>query len=81
MIDCMATIQVRGVTEETLTVLSGRAVRAGETLQGYVRQLLEEAATLTTEEAAERSGDIAGRGAVTADDVVDAIADMRDARG
>jgi hypothetical protein len=54
---------------------------AGQSLQAYVRQLLEsEAATLTPEEAAERARAIAARSTVTADDVVDAIAEMREAR-
>ena len=54
---------------------------AGQSLQAYVRQLLErEAATLTPEEAAERARAIAARSSVTAADVVDAISDMRAAR-
>jgi hypothetical protein len=58
-----------------------RAARAGQSLQAYVRQLLErEAATVTPEEAAERARAIAARSSVTADDVVDAIAEMREAR-
>lgn len=58
------------------------AVPAGVTLvMDPVRQLLEgEAETLTLEEAAERARTIAARSAVTADDVVDAIAEMREAR-
>lgn len=55
--------------------------RAGQSLQAYVRQLLErEAATITPEEAAEQARVIAARSSVTADDVVDAIAEMRAAR-
>jgi plasmid stability protein len=51
----MATIHVRDVSDSTLTTLKVRAARAGQSLQGYVRQLLEsEAATLTPEEAADR---------------------------
>ena len=38
---CMATIQVRDVTDRTLTTLKVRAARAGQSLQGYIRQLLE----------------------------------------
>jgi hypothetical protein len=42
-----------------------------------MRQLLDgEAATLTTEEAAEQARAIAARGEVTAADVVDAVAEM-----
>ncbi|WP_131746198.1 hypothetical protein [Frankia sp. Cppng1_Ct_nod] len=75
----MATIHVREVSEETVTVLKVRAVRAGQSLQAYVRHLLEgEAVMLTAEEAAEQARSIAARGAVTVADVVDAVAEMRD---
>ncbi|WP_420813913.1 FitA-like ribbon-helix-helix domain-containing protein, partial [Phytoactinopolyspora endophytica] len=37
----MATISVRDVSEETLTVLKVRAARAGQSLQAYVNTLLE----------------------------------------
>jgi plasmid stability protein len=77
----MATIHVREVSEDTLTTLRVRAARAGQSLQAYVRQLLaSEAATLTVEEAAQEARSIASRGAVTADDVADAVAEMREAR-
>jgi antitoxin FitA len=77
----MAIIHVRDVSEGTLTTLKVRAARSGQSLQGYVRQLLErEAAALTPEEAAERARSIAARSAVTADDVTEAIAAMREAR-
>jgi plasmid stability protein len=77
----MATIHVREVSEETLTVLKMRAARAGQSLQAYVRQLLDgEAATLTAAEAAAEARSIAARGVVTVADVVDAIAQVRDAR-
>ncbi|WP_322762906.1 FitA-like ribbon-helix-helix domain-containing protein [Frankia sp. Cr2] len=77
----MATIHVREVSEETVTVLKVRAVRAGQSLHAYVRQLLEgEAVMLTAEEAAEQARSIAARGAVSVADVVDAVAAMRDAR-
>jgi antitoxin FitA len=77
----MAIIHVRDVSEGTLTTLKVRAARSGQSLQGYVRQLLErEAAVLTPEEAAERARTIAARSAVTADDVTEAIAAMREAR-
>jgi antitoxin FitA len=78
----MAIIHVRDVSEGTLTTLKVRAARSGQSLQGYVRQLLErEAAVLTPEEAAERARTIAARSAVTADDVTGEIAAMREARG
>jgi plasmid stability protein len=77
----MAIIHVRDVSESTLTTLKVRAARSGQSLQGYVRQLLErEAALLTPEEAAERARTIAARSAVTADDVTQAIAALREAR-
>lgn len=77
----MATIHVRDVPDETLTTLKVRAARSGQSLQAYVRGLLEgEARTLTPEEAAEQARAIAARSTVTADDVVATIAEMREAR-
>ena len=77
----MATIHVREVSDDAVVTLKVRAARAGQSLQAYVRQLLErEAATITPEEAAEQARVIAVRSSVTADDVVDAIAEMRAAR-
>ena len=78
---CMATIHIRDVSDSTLTTLKVRAARAGQSLQGYIRQLLEsEAAALTPEEAAEQARTIAARSSVTADDVMDTIAAIRQAR-
>jgi len=77
----MATIHVRDVPEGTLTTLKVRAAQAGQSLQAYVRQLLEsEASVLTPEEAAERARTIAARSAVTADDVVNTITAVRELR-
>jgi antitoxin FitA len=77
----MATIQVRDVSDSTLTTLKVRAARAGQSLQGYIRQLLEsEATTLTPEEAAEQARTIAARSTVRAEDVLSAIATVRQAR-
>lgn len=77
----MATIHVRDVSDDALTTLKVRAAKSGQSLQSYVRQLLEgDAETLTPEEAAERARTIAARSAVTADDVVDAVTQMREAR-
>ena len=77
----MATIHVRDVPEGTLTTLNVRAAQAGQSLQAYVRQLLEsEASVLTPEEAAERARTIAARSAVTADDVVNTITAVRELR-
>jgi plasmid stability protein len=64
----MATIHVRDVPDSTLTTLKVRAARGGQSLQAYVRQLLEsEAGALTPDEAAERAREIAARSMVTAD--------------
>ena len=77
----MATIHVRDVPESTVTTLKVRAARAGQSLQAYVRQLLDsEAENLTLEEAAEQARMIAARSRVTADDVMDTIGVMRQAR-
>lgn len=78
----MSTIHVRDVSESAVTTLKVRAARAGQSLQSYVRQLLEsEAAATPPEEAAERARDIAARSEVTVDDVIDVITAMREARG
>ncbi|PXY27779.1 FitA-like ribbon-helix-helix domain-containing protein [Prauserella muralis] len=77
----MSTIHVREVSEETVTTLRVRAARNGQSLQAYVRGLLEaEAETLTPDEAVDRAREIAQRSAVTADDVVAAIEQAREAR-
>jgi antitoxin FitA len=78
---CMAIIQVRDVSDRTLTTLKVRAARAGQSLQGYIRQLLEnEANTLTPEEAAAQARTIAARSSVSADDVLSVIATVRRTR-
>ncbi len=77
----MAIIHVRDVSDSTLRTLKIRAARSGQSLQAYVRRLLErEAALLTPDEAAEQARAIAARSRVTADDVTAAIAEMREAR-
>lgn len=77
----MATIHIREVPDETVTTLKVRAARSGQSLQAYLLQLLVgQAALLTPEEAAEQARGIAARGRVTADDVSDALAEMREAR-
>lgn len=78
---CMASIYVRDVSENALTTLKVRAARAGQSLQAYIRQLLEaEATTLTPEEAVDQARTIAARSTVTAEDTLAAIAEMRQAR-
>jgi plasmid stability protein len=75
----MGSIHVRDVSDDTLLTLKLRATRAGQSLQAFIRQLLErEAVTLTTEEAAHQARAIAARSSVTADDVVAVIAEMRE---
>lgn len=77
----MTTIYVRDVPESTLTTLKVRAAKAGQSLQAYLRQLLDsEAETLTPEEAAEQARIISARSSVTADDVTNAISEIRQAR-
>ena len=77
----MPTIHVREISNSTLTTLKVRAARSGQSLQAYVRQLLDrEAAVLTPEEAVDQAREIAARSAVTADDVTEAISEMRQAR-
>lgn len=78
----MATIYVRELPDDTVRTLKVRAARAGQSLQSYVRALLErEAAVLTPEEAAERARSIAARSSVVADDVVEVIDEVRRSRG
>ena len=77
----MTTIYVRDVPESTLTTLKVRAAKAGQSLQAYLRQLLDsEAETLTPEEAAEQARTISARSKVTADDVTNAISEIRQGR-
>jgi plasmid stability protein len=79
--DGMSSIYVRDLSESALTTLKVRAARAGQSLQVYVKQLLEgEAAELTLSEAAEQARELAARSAVNADDVVATINAMREAR-
>jgi plasmid stability protein len=77
----MTSIHVRDVADDTLTTLRVRAARSGQSLQAYVRQLLDaEAASLTSEEAADQARSIAARSSVSADDVVAAVDEVRRAR-
>ena len=77
----MATIHVRDIPEESLRTLKARAARTGQSLQSYVLQLLVgEAATLSPAEAAAEARSIASRGDVAADDVTEALRDLREAR-
>ncbi|HZE41393.1 MAG TPA: hypothetical protein VE172_21545 [Stackebrandtia sp.] len=72
----MTSLHVREIPENTLSTLKVRAANSGQSLQAYVRQLLNrEAAMLTLEEVFARAQEIADRSSVTADDVVEAIAE------
>lgn len=44
----MADLSVRGVSEDVLAELKARAARNGQSLQAYVRTLLEDAARVTS---------------------------------
>lgn len=78
----MATLHIYDVSDDAVTTLKTRATRAGQSLQAYVRHILEaEAAAPTPEEPAERARSIAEQSSVTADDVIQAIADMRESGG
>ncbi|MGW4030573.1 FitA-like ribbon-helix-helix domain-containing protein [Streptomyces sp. NPDC004838] len=77
----MATVHVRDVPEDDLRTLKVRAAGAGQSLQSYLLQMIKsEASLLTPAEIAEEARSIAARGQVTADDITEAIADMREAR-
>ncbi|MDI2127249.1 FitA-like ribbon-helix-helix domain-containing protein [Yinghuangia seranimata] len=81
----MTTVYIRDVSEETLTVLKVRAAQARQSLQAYMRDLIErEAALPTLEEAAARAADIArlnaSSGPITNDDVLAAIDEGRRGR-
>ena len=70
---------MRDVSDETLLTLKLRATRAGQSLQAFIRQLLDrEAASLTPEEAAHQARAIAARSSVTADDITAVITEMRE---
>lgn len=77
----MTTLQVRDVSEETLTTLKVRAARSGRSLQSYVRHVLDaEAEMLTADEAADEARSIAERSDVSSEDVMGAIDELRRSR-
>ncbi|MCE7081874.1 hypothetical protein [Streptomyces sp. ST2-7A] len=77
----MAILHLRELPEETADILKIRAARAGQSLQEYVRRILErEASLLTGEEAAERASAIAARSALANHRVVNAVAEVREPR-
>ena len=78
----MTTVHVRDVSDEAVRTLKARAARSGQSLQTYVRRLLEsEATTLTLEEAAQQARDIGDGSSVRAEDIRQVLEDMRQERG
>lgn len=81
----MATVYIRDVSEDALTVLKVRAAQARQSLQAYVRDLIErEAAMPTLEEAAARAAASAAlnavHGPIDPQDVIAAIDAGRERR-
>ncbi|SDD49095.1 FitA-like ribbon-helix-helix domain-containing protein [Glycomyces harbinensis] len=77
----MTDLSVREVSEETLSALKVRAAAKRQSLQAYIRDLLDrEAYALSIEQAAREADRLASRANVTTDDVLTAIEDMRQAR-
>ncbi|WP_198587127.1 FitA-like ribbon-helix-helix domain-containing protein [Glycomyces xiaoerkulensis] len=74
----MTTLYVRDVPEELMARLRSRAEEAHQSVQGYVRSLLDrELSVLTMTEAAQRAEQIAAGGGVTSDDILAAIEEER----
>ncbi|MEU5871689.1 hypothetical protein AB0A73_09035 [Glycomyces sp. NPDC047369] len=77
----MTTLSVRDVSEDALSVLRVRAAAKRQSLQAFVRDLLErEAEVLSIEQAAQKADRLAARANVTTDDVLEAIEEMRRGR-
>lgn len=77
----MTTLSVREVSEDALSILRVRAAAKHQSLQAYVRDLIErEAFALSLEEAARKAERLAMRNNVTTDDVLDAIEASRQHR-
>jgi plasmid stability protein len=78
---CMTTLSVRDVPEETLAILRVRAAANRQSLQAYIREMLDrEAYALSIEQAAREADRLAGSVDITTDDVLTAIEEMRQAR-
>jgi plasmid stability protein len=78
---CMTTLSVRDVPEETLALLRARAAANRQSLQAYIREMLDrEAYALSIEQAAREADRLAGSVDITTDDVLTAIEEMRQAR-
>lgn len=77
----MTTLSVRDVPEETLALLRARAAANRQSLQAYIREMLDrEAYALSIEQAAREADRLAGSVDITTDDVLTAIEEMRQAR-
>lgn len=74
----MATLYVRDVPEDLMARLRDRAEEAHQSVQGYIRSLLDrELSVLTMEEATRRAEKIATGSGVTSDDILTAIDEER----
>jgi antitoxin FitA len=70
----MAILHIRDVPEETVDVLKARAQRANQSLQAYVRTIIDrEVSVMTWEEVEEVLAPIRARSKVTTDDIIEAI--------
>lgn len=77
----MTDLSVRDVSDGTLSALRERAAAKRQSLQAYIRDVLDrEAYALSIEQAAREADRLASRANVTTDDVLAAIEDMRQAR-
>ena len=74
----MATVEVHDVSEDVLVRLRARAEEAHQSLQGYLKNLLDqEAGYLTMAEAAERAEKIATGSGVTTEAILAAVNEER----
>jgi len=77
----MTDLSVRDVSEDTVSALRVRAAANRQSLQAYIRDVLDrEAYAVSIEQAAHEADRLASRANVTTDDVLAAIEDMRQAR-
>jgi antitoxin FitA len=77
----MAILHIRDVSEETVDVLKARAERANQSLQAYVRTILDrEVSVMTWDEVEEARLRIREGSSTTVDDVLDAIRQGREER-
>jgi antitoxin FitA len=77
----MAILHIRDVPEETVDVLKARAQRANQSLQAYVRTILDrEVSVMTWEEVEDARRRIQAGSSATVDDILDAIRQGREER-